>query len=247
MTNATSSAVTPTAQPGGIVGLLLRWMMRPARVAAVEVLSPHFRLIDLEGDALKGVAWAPGQKVQVAMGTGMTARTYTPMRWDTVAGSTRLLAFSHGDGPGARWATSLRAGDACQFLGPRRSLDLADLGGTVLFGDETSFALAAALGDSRGGQRPTCVFEVTDVAEATAVLQVLGIADVRLVERQVGDGHLTAAATATSETTTNGAPIVLTGKASSIQHIQRHLKASEVSPARMRTKAYWATGKKGLD
>lgn len=80
---------------------LLKWLMRPARVAAVETLSPHFWLVDLEGEALRDVAWAVGQKVQVAMGTGLTARTYTPMSWDADRGATRILAFSHGDGPGS--------------------------------------------------------------------------------------------------------------------------------------------------
>jgi hypothetical protein len=36
--------------------------MRAARGAAVETLSPHFRLLDLEGEALRNVAWTAGQK-----------------------------------------------------------------------------------------------------------------------------------------------------------------------------------------
>lgn len=42
--------------------MLLRWLMRAARGAAVETLSPHFRLLDLEGEALRNVAWTAGQK-----------------------------------------------------------------------------------------------------------------------------------------------------------------------------------------
>ncbi|MBV1831988.1 hypothetical protein KUA08_15490 [Komagataeibacter melomenusus] len=37
---------------------LLRRMMRPARVAAVETLSSRFRLIDLEGEGLRSVSQA---------------------------------------------------------------------------------------------------------------------------------------------------------------------------------------------
>lgn len=80
---------------------LLRWLMRAARVSAVETLSPHFRLVDLEGEALGHVVWTAGQKVQMAMGSGLSARTYTPMSWDTNSGRTRLLTFAHGDGPAA--------------------------------------------------------------------------------------------------------------------------------------------------
>lgn len=100
----------PAATPGRVTRALLRWMMRPARVAAVKTLSPRFRLIDLEGDDLKGVTWLPGHKVQVSIGSGLSSRTYTPMSWDADAGRTRLLAFVHGDGPGSRWAASLLEG-----------------------------------------------------------------------------------------------------------------------------------------
>ena len=86
---------------------LLRWLMRPARVAAVETLSPPFRLVHLEGEALRNVAWTVGQKVQVSMGSGLSARTYTPMSWDADSGRTRMLTFAHGDGPGSRWASGL--------------------------------------------------------------------------------------------------------------------------------------------
>jgi len=63
----------PLVPRGPVTRTLLRWLMRPARVAAVETLSPHFRLVDLEGEALRSVAWTAGQKIQVSMGSGLTA------------------------------------------------------------------------------------------------------------------------------------------------------------------------------
>jgi NADPH-dependent ferric siderophore reductase len=220
--------------------------MRPARVTAVETLSPHFRLVDLEGDALKDVAWAVGQKVQVAMGTGLTARTYTPMSWDADCGATRILAFSHGDGPGSRWASGLRAGDTCQFFGPRRSLDLSGLETpVVLFGDETSFGLGAALGDSP--LDATYVFEASDLAEARPVLESIGLGDATLIERIADETHLAGAEIDLVRRAKSGAHFILTGKASSIQHMSRALKAAGVGSARVKAKAYWAPGKTGLD
>ena len=141
--------------------MLLQWLMRPASIAGIEVLSPRFRSIALEGDALKGLAWNVGQKIQVAMGSGLSARTYTPMSWDAENGRTTLLAFAHGSGPGSRWASSLQEGDMCRFFGPRRSLDLSPgETPTVLFGDETSFGLASALRESRPAGGTIYVFEV---------------------------------------------------------------------------------------
>ncbi len=222
--------------------------MRPARIAAVDTLSPHFRLADLEGDALKDVAWTVGQKVQVAMGTGLTARTYTPMSWDANRGGTRILTFSHGDGPGSRWANGLAVGDACQFFGPRRSLDLSGLETrVVLFGDETSFGLGAALRDSPLGDGATYVFEASDLAESRLVLEAIGLDDATVIERTADDTHLAEAEIEMKRLAAGGAHFILTGKASSIQNMSRAMKAADVGSARIKAKAYWARGKTGLD
>jgi NADPH-dependent ferric siderophore reductase len=236
------------APQGRVTRMLLRWLMRPARVAAIETLSSRFRLIELEGDALKDVAWAVGQKLQVAMGAGLSARTYTPMSWDAGRGRTRLLAFAHGDGPGSKWASGLREGDACQFFGPRRSLDLADLGApVVLFGDETSFGLAAALRDNLRAGGALHMFETADIAESRRALEAVGLGEARLIARSVGDAHLAAVEAEMLRLAAGGAQFVLTGKVSSIQRVSRALKAAGVASSRIKAKAYWAPGKAGLD
>jgi ferric-chelate reductase (NADPH) len=227
---------------------LLKWLMRPARVAGVETLSPHFRLVDLEGEALRNVAWTVGQKIQVAMGSGLSARTYTPISWDADSGRTRVLTFAHGDGPGSRWASGLREGDTCQFFGPRRSLDLSGLQSQlVLFGDETSFGLAAALRDSSRADSAMHVFEVFDAAESGPVLEAIGLGQATLIERIADDAHLAAAEAEVLRLAARDTRFVLTGKASSIQRVSRALKAAGVASSRAKTKAYWAPGKIGLD
>ncbi|WP_456617731.1 siderophore-interacting protein [Bradyrhizobium sp. P5_C12] len=238
---------SPAAQ-GRVTRMLLRWLMRPARITAVETLSPPFRLVELEGAALRNVAWTAGQKIQISMGQGLSARTYTPMSWDADKGRTRLLAFAHGDGPGSRWASDLRKGDSCQFFGPRRSLDLAGLEApVVLFGDETSFGLAAALRDRRQAGGALHMFETTDVAESRPVLEAIKLGQARLIARSAGDAHLAAVETEMLRLAANGAQFVLTGKAASIQRVSRALKAAGVVASRVKTKAYWAEGKTGLD
>ncbi|MFT4117658.1 siderophore-interacting protein [Bradyrhizobium sp.] len=233
---------------GPVTRALLRWLMREARIAAVEAPSPRFRLVDLEGDALKGVAWMAGAKIQVSMGSGLSARTYTPMSWDADNGRTRLLAFAHGDGPGSRWASGLREGGRCQFLGPRRSLDLSGLQSpVVLFGDETSFGLAAALLAGPRAPGATHIFEVSDVMESRLVLERIGLGEATLIERGTDDAHLAIVEAKLSGLAESGASFILTGKASSIQRASRAVKAAGVSSSRLKTKAYWAPGKTGLD
>jgi ferric-chelate reductase (NADPH) len=236
------------APPGRVTRTLLRWLMRPARVAAVETLSPHFRLAELQGEALKDVAWTAGQKVQVSIGSGLSARTYTPISWDGGRGSTRMLTFAHGEGPGSRWASGLREGDMCHFFGPRRSLDLSSLEApVVLFGDETSFGLAAALREGPQAHGIIPVFEVSDIAESQAVLEAIGLGQSSLIGRAADDGHLAATEAEMLLFAPSAAQFVLTGKASSIQRMSRALKAAGVGSSRLKTKAYWAPGKTGLD
>jgi len=238
----------PPAPPGRVSRTLLRWLMRSARVAAVETLSPHFRLVDLEGEALRNVAWTAGQKVQISMGSTLSARTYTPMSWDADRGRTRILTFAHGDGPGSRWASGLREGDTCQFFGPRRSLDLCGLESpVVLFGDETSFGLAAALRDSPQADGAIHVFEASDLTASRRVLEAIGLGQATLIERIADDAHLAAAEAEVVRLAASVAQFVLTGKASSIQRVGRALKAVGIVSSRVMTKAYWAQGKTGLD
>jgi ferric-chelate reductase (NADPH) len=245
MTDPTDEA--RMARPGLVTRTLRQWLMREARVVAVQTLSPHFRSIDLEGEALKGVDWSVGQKIQVAMGAGLTARTYTPLRWDAEHGRTRLLAYAHGNGPASLWAMRLREGDVCQFLGPRRSLEISGVEpATLLFGDETSFALASALRESFGGS-VTCVVEVSDVAESRSVLTMVGLGDATLIERSADEAHLAKVAAEIAASAIGTERFILSGKASSIQYVSRVLKASGVEPSRIQAKAYWAPGKAGLD
>lgn len=260
MTSPSQPIADAAPQPGRIARTLQSWFMHPARVAAVETLSLNFRLITLEGAALKDAAWTLGQKLQVAMGTGMTTRTYTPIFWDATAGRTQLLAYLHDQGaapdaaPGSRWAAGLTAGADCRVFGPRRSLDLSDPGSSgrggpvVVFGDETSFALAASLGPRSGeDDAPAHLFEVSDVAEARQVLARMGLDGARVIGRQAGDAHLAVAEAELTRLAARRACFALTGKASSIQRMSRALKMVGVPAARIRAKAYWAPGKTGLD
>jgi ferric-chelate reductase (NADPH) len=233
--------------PGRIERALIRLLMRPSTVVAVEALSPHFRLVDLAGDALKGVAWSPGQKLQIMLNGLRTARTYTPMCWDEREGRTRLLAWSHGEGPGSQWAETVTQGDPCQFFGPRRSLDVSGLAGPlVLFGDETSFALAAALSQTRD-HALHLLFEVSDIQECEPVLQALGLGHAVLVERTADDGHLSSLDDRLRHVAHGNAGVVLTGRAPAIQSMRRTLKVVGIGSSRIRTKAYWAPGNVGLD
>lgn len=211
-----------------------RFLFREATVTRVTPLGARFRLVELEGAALRGVTWTPGDKVQVFL-DGVGFRTYTPMAWDAAAGTTRLLVYVHDAAyPGAGWGRSLVVGARCRLFGPRGSIDFPALGGGVtLVGDETSFAAAAALGKDRAER---VVLEVNGDHDPAEAVTVLGV-PVTLVRRAPDDAHLAEVARSLEK----AAPIVLTGRAQMIQALRaRGLKAAK-------TKAYWSVGKSGLD
>jgi NADPH-dependent ferric siderophore reductase len=235
-------------KPGFVEAQLLKWLTREALVSRIETLSEHFRLIDLEGEALKDHAWAAGQKMQMQLG-GFVSRTFTPILWDNDKGATRFLAYMHGEAPGARWARNLKANDNALIFGPRRSLDFEDVTPPLmLFGDETSFGLASSVAASGPG-KTVFVFEVTSVEESETALATLGIAHATLIPRQTGDMHLTDVETALTQIVDAQAisNVALTGKATSIQRLGKALKARGLSSSQIRAKAYWAPGKTGLD
>lgn len=236
--------------PQFVTNTVEKMFFRPAVVSEVIPLSGHFRLIEIEGEGLKEVSWIPGQKVQFHLGN-LVNRTFTPTEWNPVKGTARFIAFLHGNGPGSEWASSLEKGSACQLIGPRSSLNLADSkGDSIFFGDETSIGAALAHHRSCGqASRNSYVFEVSSLAESNEVVRRLGLDQAKLFAKVPGGTHLfeverdIAAATQVSPRPW----WIFTGNAQSIQTLRKSLRNRRLSPSSVSTKAYWAYGKKGLD
>lgn len=240
----------PALSPRGIEGAITRIFMKSATVSECRALSEQFRLVTLGGDALRGVKWTPGQKIQVALGS-WAYRTFTPISWDAEHGSTQLLVFLHGEAPASTWGRALKVGDPCALFGPRDSLDLSALDRPALvFGDETSFGLAHALGFTpKGTAGVRMLFEVTSRQVAQGILEQLGIAGAELIERRPDDAHLNEVEqVAVDQLQAHSIRSwALSGKASSIQRLSKRLRGLGVSRGQIRTRAYWAPGKVGLD
>ena len=245
-TRPTQDKPVASRRAGLIERTITRLWMRPARIVGITSLSEKFRLFDFQGDALKGSTWSLGDKLQMKLDEGLAARTYTPIEWNQQTGATRFLAYCHGTGPSSVWAERAQIGDERQFFRPRASLDMSELKSpTVLFGDETSFGLALAL--QRSGKDGHFIFEVNDGDESASVLDELGLPAL-LVTRLPDETHLhrvSEAILAFGQSPESS--FVVTGKASSIQHVSRVLKTQGVDKSRLRAKVYWATGKTGLD
>ena len=226
--------------------------MRRAHVDAVDDLNAQFRMITLSGDGLKGADWTPGDKVQIQLKLGSwVKRTYTPLHWDPIEGRTRVLVYLHGDGPGTAWARGTRAGDTCLLFGPRKSIDLRRLPPpAVLFGDETSIGLAAALHATRGDTHGIeLLFEFSAPSQTVQVTEALGLSKAQYCGRSDGDGRAPDLERRLLSLVDAHHPIrfALTGKSTSIQQIRQLLRTRGFSPSQFQSRAYWAPGKSGLD
>jgi NADPH-dependent ferric siderophore reductase len=227
---------------------LMRLWMKPATIVANEQLTDRFHLITLEGPALADVAWLPGQKVQIAMGSAFVARTYTPVEWNPSAGRTCILGYAHGDGPGSAWVRTVAPGDGCDIFGPRASLDIArSPGPLIIVGDETSMGLAYAAIHQDPTRTVSVCLEVEDVETAHRVAGHLRLHDVVLVTKRGDNAHVRAMEETLSQAAAKGASFVLTGKAGTIQALRHSLLQQSIPATRLIAKAYWAPGKRGLD
>lgn len=229
---------------------LSQLLFRTLTVESVRERSPHFRQLQLSGDWLRSTQCSAGDKLQIMIADA-GPRTYTPFAHDAAQGRLSLLAYVHGDTPGAAWMARAQVGQALRVFGPRGSLPLGAGHGPVVFaGDETSFGAAVALHEARAARDPLVfVFECTDVVESELVLSEYGIVAFRLVARQPSGAHHGALAAAIRGALGEnaGSQLVLTGHAQTIQGVRAKLKQEHVAYAGQKVKAYWADGKQGLD
>jgi ferric-chelate reductase (NADPH) len=171
--------------------------------------------------------------------------------WAPDEGRTRILVYLHADGPGRRWARSLRVGDACVLFGPRNSIDLTRLRRpAVFFGDETAFGLARALRSTAAGEEGVeFLLELSTPSESLQALEFLGLSSARHCIRSDDEAHLPELETRmlTLLNSQHPAQFVLTGRSTTIQRLSRALRQKGCSSSQFHTRAYWAPGKKGLD
>lgn len=227
-------------------------LFRTSEITAIADHGARFRSIELTGPALQKATWNVGDKVQVRTDRdGFTVRTYTPISWDVARGTTRLLAYAHGNGPGSNWVRALAVGDPCQFFGPRRSLKLDDLAGPILFvGDETSFAVVAAWRARHPDLPPVAeLFEVSEPDESTPALEAVGLSSARLFRRDRGSTHVEQLADTVIDLLRAhpDASPCLTGKAQTIAALRRRIKSADLAARPIRVKAYWDEHRSGLD
>lgn len=223
-------------------------LLSAARVTRVSRYSLEFVTVELQCEAFRSVSWGPGAKLQFRPERGtLGMRTYTPIWWDAARGTTQLIAFTHGEGPAARWFRRVEAGDTCEVFGPRRSSDLRGLSArTVFVGDESSLGLACALRTVNVDVRH--VFEAAHPAGLAAVLDDLGLAaQCTVVPKNADRARLARQARDEAEASAAPFDLVVSGDAATVHALRRDVRRWPQQPQQVNAKAYWAQGRTGLD
>lgn len=233
---------TQMSAKGPLARLVTRVFFRTAQVAGHVLLTPSLHHITLQGEGLKGVSWTAGDKIQIRLGSGLQTRTYTPIEWDPLRGITRFVAQTLSTGPGSDWVKHAKQGNFVELMGPCSSLSLAttDPRNVVLLGDETAFGLTLAWGAGR------VVLEVDSPEVWGPMCHAWGL-PVALIAKQSGGAHWSRMEESGWASFSPQTHFALSGRARTIQHFLKVLRAKGISSDRIRTKAYWADGKTGLD
>jgi NADPH-dependent ferric siderophore reductase len=232
--------------------------LRAGRVVAVSPVAARMRRITLD---VPDLDWTPGQQVRVCVGSiGARAswlngprRSYSVWAYepggpgpDGRSARLQLCVLDHGDGPGARWARSVQAGDEVLFSPPAGTLVLRPAAHYLCAGEETAAVafgpMLAALGD----------VPYRAVIEVDAPASRLPLPDE--VTWRYRDGAPAAssaslvAAVAELDLPPGPGVAYLAGEARTIQAVSQHLVRERGWPRRsIRARPFWAPGKTGLD
>lgn len=220
-----------------------------ATVTAVERLSEHYTEVELTSPGFRSSSWSPGHKLQLRPESGTVAfRTYTPIDWDADAGATRVLAYSHGDGPGAAWFRAVAVDDRLAAFGPRRSIDLGGVGHQLVFvGDETTIGLAIAIRSELPDIDVAHVVEANELDETTGILAHYGLADETTLLAKDDDRAPLLQAVGAAIGSRSSYDLLLSGDAATVAAVRRWVKVEGHTPGTTKAKAYWAEGRTGLD
>jgi NADPH-dependent ferric siderophore reductase len=215
-------------------------------------------LIRVEG--VPGLDWKPGQHVRVHVNDLREPQTWLRPRdllrtysiWDYDAdGTLDLRVLDHGDGPGARWARGLRAGDEIVFGRPEGGFTLRQPAPYHLFiGEETAQVpfgpMLRALDNGLGGEPAYTVLEVAREADR---LPLPG--EISWSFR--GDAPAASSDSLVESVRSLDLPdepgiAYVAGEARTVQAVRAHLVRERGWPRRsVIVKPFWTPGKRGMD
>jgi NADPH-dependent ferric siderophore reductase len=137
-------------------------------------------------------SYLPGQDLMLAVpgnGSETFRRRYTIRRVVPSEPSIDLDIVLHGDGPGARWASTVQPGDHIEAIGPRGKITVeADADWHLFIGDDSGIPASLAMSESLGAsQRGLVILEVDGPEDRHESIGSAGDVSVEWLYRDGGD------------------------------------------------------------
>lgn len=218
---------------------------RPVVVSDVARTSPRSVRVTVRGELRDWPEPGPAAYMKLFLPdtpAGAIVRTYTVRHFDRERGEVDIdIALHDGDGPTARWATTVAPGAPLELSGLARSTFTpgAD-GGTYLFaGDESALpAIATCLEALPASARATAIVEVADSAEQVP-LPSAAACELTWLHRDSGS-DLTAMLAGLDPARFNTTWIAC--EAGVMRGIRRMLLDAGVAREALATRGYWKRG-----
>lgn len=217
----------------------------PVEVTDTELLSPFVKKIRFKGD-FASLDFQEGYCIDFRV-TDTDVRRYSPSLLDRENGVLELIVHLHGDGPGRRFMDALKAGEQVNLVQPRGHKYYDKMVAKyVIFGDETSLALACSFNEAfkENPNEYYFLFELDD--ENKNVPNRLGLTNYTVFPK-IGlfqDANWITELPQLQSTHWLGAHFILTGDVLSVQAFRKVLKG--FATGKVHAQGYWLKGKKGL-
>jgi len=217
----------------------------PMEVSHIESLSPSIKRIRFKGD-FTHLDFQEGYCIDFRV-TDTDVRRYTLSLLDKENGVLELIVHLHGEGPGRRFMDALNVGEQVNVVQPRgHKYYNTMVAKYVIFGDETSLALACSFNEAfQQNLHDYCfIFELDD--ENTNVPERLGLKNCTVFPK-IGlfqDANWIGDLPQLQSADWQGAHFILTGNVLSVQTFRKVLKGFD--SGKVHTQGYWLKGKKGL-
>jgi NADPH-dependent ferric siderophore reductase len=224
-------------------------------VVAVAEVTEGMRRVTFAGAGLEELVHLPGQDMAITVpaGEGETVRRrYTIRSLDRAGGRVSLDFVLHGDGPAARWVSSVEPGAVIEVVAPRGKITLDPEADWHLFaGDETAIAAVAAMvGALEEGARAIALLEIEGPEQEQAIEAAEGVSVETVWLHRLGvapgESDLLPAAITALKLPEGTGHAYLAGEYSLVQLLRRTLQERGLAQEQISPKPYWRLGRRNM-
>lgn len=170
-----------------------------------------------------------------------TYRDYTPAEWDADTNTCTLFIDTNHDGPGTRWARSLRRGDQVTYVGIGSAHHRPETGADIVcLGDESGMGHFLALRQLAGSVQSFTGAIAMHTAEQQHMLASLKTELNGINRLRTECSRELMAWVDAQDTPWHNTVFYLAGYSHTVSALRRALKAKGVSPRQIKAQGFWS-------